>query len=190
MTLKQKETLVKRSIARHEARGEGLKARHATALLASITAREDAITAHALTVRTRAGVLRTLREGLAGTAIGPWATSIEQEGWRWNVSPFLIAAISGTESTFGAARCGFNAWGINACRGGPYFSSWEEGIAAEAKLLATGYLGQGLTSVYSIGGVYCGHGGGCSSWPYTTASFLTRFGAGPYDVRYPRATNN
>lgn len=122
-------------------------------------------------------VAHRLAVGLRGTPLGPYAFAIERSGHRWHVSPFFIAAISSIESSFGAAACDFNAFGINSCRG-YNFRSWPEGIEAEARLLRQGYLDKGSRSLWSIGPIYCPPCG--SSWGDHVASVMrSQFGEPP-----------
>jgi hypothetical protein len=93
----------------------------------------------------------------------------------------MVASIAGVESSFGAAACGGNAWGIGSCS--VRFASFTEGIAYTTRLLRTGYIARGLTSVWSIGVVYCPPCG--SRWGDQVAWFMRhRFNA-PAIVTYP-----
>lgn len=111
----------------------------------------------------------------------PYSYAIERSGLRWRVSPFLIAAISDVESSFGVAACGFNAWGIASCSG-YNFRSWPEGIEAEARLLRTGFLDHGASSPWAIGPSYCPPCG--SSWGDHVAYVMQRFFGEPPTVSY------
>jgi hypothetical protein len=88
-------------------------------------------------------VLRKLRIGLSGTPMAGTERELEAAGKRWHVSPFFIAAIAGTESSFGAAACSGNpknAYGLSSCTSGwrvPYFRSWAESYE---------FMGEFLTS--------------------------------------------
>lgn len=123
-----------------------------------------------------------INAGLAGTPLAGYGQVIDRAAARWNVSPFLIASIAGVESSFGAAACGGNAWGISSCRG-VSLTSFTAGAWYVAQLLRTGYIGRGLMDVWSIGRVYCPPCG--SSWGTNVAFFLrSRFHVG-LAVTYP-----
>ena len=101
-------------------------------------------------------VVQKLKRGLRGTPLAPHAFRLESEGWRWNINPFLVAAIAGTESSFGAAACGGNAWGIAAC--GISFGSFGEGIRYTTRLLRTNYLNLGYRTLDRVGSRYAACG--------------------------------
>lgn len=73
-----------------------------------------------------------LNQKLAGTPMAGSGFALVVEAKRWNVNPALIAAIAGTESSYGAAACSnnrFNAFGLSSCGSGwhvPTFRSWRE----------------------------------------------------------------
>lgn len=124
----------------------------------------------------RSRIVAVLRQGLHGYPLEVWAARFEQAGRRWNVSPYLMAAISGTESTYGLYVTPGNAWGIGP---GKWFADFGQGIDYLAQLLATQY---DLTSTWTVGPRYC-----CSGWGSTTGSIMqSRFAASPYALRYPR----
>jgi hypothetical protein len=125
-------------------------------------------------------IVQRLQAGLAGTPLEPYSYAIEKAGHQWNVSPFLIAAISGDESTFGEYACQGNAWGIASC--GITFPDFATGAMYEAHLLRTGYLSHGARSVWDIARSYCPN---CSEWPGNVAGFLQRFDASLYQLTYP-----
>ena len=54
---------------------------------------------------------------------------------RYNLPSGIMSAIAWRESSFGAQACGYNAWGVGACRGYNY-SSWDEGIEDATALFA------------------------------------------------------
>lgn len=126
-------------------------------------------------------IVNRLRAGLRGYPLEAWAERFERAGRQWNVSPYLMAAISGTESTFGLANsANGNAWGIGP--GIPY-RDFGDGIDHLARLLATSYpLDSG--SLTAVGNRYAACG---SCWGGRTGWFMqSRFGASPYALRYPR----
>jgi hypothetical protein len=67
---------------------------------------------------------------------------LEAAARKYRVSPYLIAAIAGTESSFGAAACRnnrYNAFGLSSCGSGwhvPSFRSWQEAYVFMAKFLS------------------------------------------------------
>ena len=128
----------------------------------------------------RLPVLRTLRAGLAGFPLALIADALEREGWRYNVSPYFLAAIAGKESTFGKAACGGNAWGIASC--GMTFPTFADGAHYTARLLRQNYIDDGLTTIPEIGYRYCvpPH-----SWIRDVTAIMRQyFGAAPV-VTYP-----
>lgn len=86
-------------------------------------------------------ILRRLRIGLDGTPMAGSEGALVAAGRRWGVSPYFIAAIAGTESSFGAAACRnnrYNAFGFSSCGSGwrvPYFRSWGEAYDFAARFL-------------------------------------------------------
>ena len=126
-------------------------------------------------------VVQKLKRGLRGTPLARHAFLLESEGWRWNVNPFLVASIAGTESSFGAAACGGNAWGIGNC--GFSFSSFGDGIHYATRLLRTNYLNLGYGTLDRMGARYAACG---SCWAARTGWFMRdRFGS-PLTLTYPR----
>jgi hypothetical protein len=69
------------------------------------------------------------------------------EAKQWNIHPALIAAIAGTESSYGAAACRnqpYNAYGLASCGTSwrvPYFASWRDSFRFMARFLATRWPG-------------------------------------------------
>ena len=99
-------------------------------------------------------VVQKLKRGLRGTPLARHAFLLESEGWRWNINPFLVASIAGTESSFGAAACGGNAWGIGNC--GFSFSSFGDGIHYATRLLRTELPEPRLRHARPHGSAICG----------------------------------
>lgn len=122
-----------------------------------------------------------LAHGLRGTPLARFAFVFEAAGHRWNVNPFLVAAISGTESSFGAAACGYNAWGLASCDGSVSLSSFQDGIRYTTRLLRLNYLNAGDTSVLSVGYKYAACG---SCWAAKTEGFMVQLGATGFDTAY------
>lgn len=156
-------------------------------IAAAVTLLICALPSHASTVKQKPSprflVVQQLQHGLAGTPLAPYAWALEREGFRWNVSPFFMAAISGTESSFGAAACGGNAWGIGSCVGYS-FASFREGIAFEARMLRTFYFDAGYRTIEQVGGRYAACG---SCWAAKTGWFMrSNFGVSASSLTYPR----
>jgi cell wall-associated NlpC family hydrolase len=112
---------------------------------------------------------------------GQGATFI-QAGRRYGVSPALLVAISGAESSFGKISSGAHnpfGWGP-----GIDFPSWAAGIAAVAKGLRSGYLDQGRKTVASIGSKWAPSAATNdptnlnSNWVQNVNSFLKELGGG------------
>lgn len=153
-------------------------------LLALTTAAHARGTKHS----PRYQVAAQLNRGLAHTPMANTGFALEAAGHRHHVSPFFIAAIAGTESSFGAAACTGNprnAFGLASCGTGwrvPYFPSWAA---------AYEFMGAFLTSRWPRARTtYDFHGyAACSScWGAKTAEHMrARFGVGP-TVTYERST--
>lgn len=83
-----------------------------------------------------------LRTPMRGTGWG-----LVNEARSYGLNPALIAAIAGTESTYGAAACRsnrFNAYGLSSCGTGwrvPAFRSWRESYRFMARFLSSRWPG-------------------------------------------------
>jgi hypothetical protein len=154
----------------------------AVALLAAAGAAQAEVTASTKGGHShRFTVVKKLKQGLRGTPLARHAFRFEAEGWRWNINPFLVASIAGVESSFGAAACGANAWGIANCARS--FSTFHEGIGYATKLLRTFYLDLGYVTLDSVGARYAACG---SCWASKTGWFMrNRFGSS-LRLTYPR----
>lgn len=130
-----------------------------------------------------------LNRGLAGTPMAGTGRELEAAGRRYHIHPAFIAAIAGTESSFGAAMCGnYNAYGLANCRGiwgVPTFRSWGDSYMFMAAFLT------GHTSVSSgwpkarTTYDYNGYAACSSCWGAKTEMYMrTRFGVSS-SVRYP-----
>lgn len=59
---------------------------------------------------------------------------LDNQGRKYGISPFFIAAVAGKESSYGAAACRNNpknVWGLGQCGRVwrvPYFETWTEAI--------------------------------------------------------------
>lgn len=127
-------------------------------------------------------VAAQLQRSLAGTALHGTGFTFEAEGHRWNVNPFFVAAISGTESSFGAARCGWNVFGWNSCNGDS-FTSFADAISTVTHSLRVDYMNRWrLFSVEAIGVTYCACG---SHWAEHTRIFMRQLGDVSGGVVYP-----
>lgn len=122
---------------------------------------------------------KRLNAGLAGTPLARLGFQFEAAGWRWNINPFLVAAIAGTESSFGKAACGGNAWGIGSC--GTSFVTFREGLWYTTRLLRLHYLDDGLVTLVQVGTRYAACG---PCWAAHTLRFMQWFDAGP-PLDYP-----
>lgn len=96
---------------------------------------------------------KQLRHGLQGTPLASIIETLEETGRKWNVNPVFVASIAGVESSFGAAACGGNAWGIGSCSTG--FATFAEGGRYTTRMLRASYINHGLRDPWSIGRVYC-----------------------------------
>ncbi len=94
----------------------------------------------------------------------------DRHGLDWK----LVAAIAGTESTFGKRipPGSYNAWGWGIPTGaqsGIGFKNWEQGIATVSEGLATRYYGRGAKTIYDVGWIYAANG---ISWGNHVTYFL------------------
>jgi len=128
--------------------------------------------------------VRRLNSGLAGTPMAGTGRELEAAGRHHHVSPFFIAAIAGTESSFGAAACSGNpknAYGLSSCTSGwrvPYFRSWAESYEFMGKFLTSRW--PNATSTYS----YSGYAACSSCWGAKNEYWMrSRFGV-TNSVRY------
>ena len=138
----------------------------------------------------REHVVQTLNRGLYDTPMAWTGRELEAAGWKWHVHPAFLAAITGAESSFGAAACRtnrFNAAGLGSCGSAwtpPYFRSWAHFYDYFARMIRRQW--PSARSPWDMHG-YCvdAHGNDCPTWPGKVAGFMRRlFGVGP-GVRYP-----
>ncbi len=89
---------------------------------------------------------------------------------RYNLDWRLVAAISGTESTFGKATPGgYNAWGWGVYGNQALrFNSWKDAIYAVSAGLRNNYYNRGLTNLFAINRVYASSG----HWAYSVNFFM------------------
>ncbi len=130
-------------------------------------------------------VIRRLQRGLAGTPMAGSERELEAAGRAYHVHPAFIAAIAGTESTFGEAACAsnrYNAFGLSSCGSGwsvPNFQSWGEAYRFMAAFL-TGHTRvtrgwPGARTTYD----YKGYAANSRSWGAKCAYWMqARFGLG------------
>jgi hypothetical protein len=123
-------------------------------------------------------IVRRLDAGLQGTPMSGLGAILEQQGRRYGISPFFMAAAAGTESSFGAAACANNrrnVWGLAACDGRwhvPYFNTWTEAIRFYARFLASRWHGH--STPYS----FTGYAACDACWGRKTSAHMGRFGVG------------
>ncbi len=82
-----------------------------------------------------------------------------KEADRLNLDWKLVAAIAGTESTFGKRipSNSYNAWGWAIFTGhndGKHFVSWKDGITTVSEGLRYKYMDKGATTIEQIGRIY------------------------------------
>lgn len=129
-------------------------------------------------------MIRTLQRGLTGTPMAGTGAELEAAGRRYHVHPAFIAAIAGTESTFGAAACAsnqYNAFGLSSCGSGwsvPNFQSWGEVYEFMGRFLSSRWPSAATTYDYH------GYAANSVSWGAKCAYWMqARFGLGN-GVRY------
>jgi hypothetical protein len=94
----------------------------------------------------------------------------DRNGLDWK----LVAAIAGTESTFGKhiPKNSYNAWGWGVFTGtqdGVHFDGWSDGIARVSEGLRKNYIDQGAETLYDIGWIYAANG---NSWGNHVSFFM------------------
>lgn len=143
------------------------------------------------TLHARGSMINRLNRGLDGTPMEGTGGELELAGRRYGIHPAFIAAIAGTESSFGAAACRnnrYNAFGLSSCGSGwsvPWFRSWADAYDFMGRFLT------GRTNVTSgwpnarTTWDYHGYAACSRCWGDKTAYWMrTRFGLPP-NVRYP-----
>lgn len=98
------------------------------------------------------------------------------EADRNNLDWKLVAAIAGTESTFGKhiPSGSHNAWGWGIPTGaqsGIGFKDWDHGIATVSEGLAKNYFGRGAKTIYDVGWIYAANG---NSWGNHVTFFMNK----------------
>jgi len=133
----------------------------------------------------RERVVKALDATLAGTPMQRTGRELEAAGWKHHVHPAFIAAIAGTESSYGRLACRnarYNAFGLASCGSSwrvPYFPTWSSAYTFMAKFLTSRW--PRATSPYH----YYGYAACSSCWGRATAYHMERFGLGT-NVRYGR----
>lgn len=137
----------------------------------------------------REHVVQTLDRGLYGTPMAWTGRELEAAGWKWHVSPYFIAAIAGTESSFGAAHCTQSRYwifGLGSCGRSwtpPYWQSWRGAYDYFARFLWDRWISRGARSATSIGYTFCPPCG--ARWGAKVEEHMRAlFGVGS-GVRYP-----
>lgn len=128
-------------------------------------------------------MVNLLNRGLAGTPMAGTGRELEAAGRRHHVHPAFIAAIAGTESSFGAAMCGsYNAYGLANCTGiwgVPTFRSWADSYEFMGHFLSSRW--PNARTPYD----YHGYAACDSCWGAKTEMHMRqRFGVSG-SVRYP-----
>ena len=130
-------------------------------------------------------VIRRLQQGLSGTPMDGSAGPLEAIARKWRISPYFIAAIAGTESSFGAAACSgnqFNAYGLSSCTTGwsvPHFRSWAESYEFMGRFLTSRWPNARTTYDYH------GYAKNSDSWGHKWAFWMrVKFGVDNL-VAYP-----
>jgi len=134
---------------------------------------------------TRSHNVNKLERGLAGTPMAGTGSILEQQGRRYHVSPFFMAAVAATESSLGRVPCSNNrknVWGLASCVNSwpvPYFETWREAIGFYAKFLSSRWPGH--STPYSFRGYAA-----CSDcWARKVSYWMGRLFGVPAVTRYP-----
>lgn len=147
-------------------------------------------------------VLTAVNSPMASTqaTLDSFLLSLFNTAWVRDVDPRLIVAVAGAESSYGTLACGTgsnNAWGIMhctacrpdgtqcvcTCRG---YSTWGDGAAHAAQILANYRNNLGLRTIEQLGTRYCDiAAGGCGVAAPTAGCGPVRPGdtAWTYNVR-------
>jgi len=133
----------------------------------------------------RERVVKALDATLAGTPMQRTGRELEAAGWKHHVHPAFIAAIAGTESSYGRLACRnarYNAFGLASCGSSwrvPYFPTWSSAYTFMAKFLTSRW--PRATSPYH----YFGYAANSSAWGRAVSYHMERFLLGT-NVRYGR----
>lgn len=105
--------------------------------------------------------------------LAPYADKFVTEADKNHLDWKLVTAISGVESTFGAAipTYSYNAWGWGVFTGkesGVNFKDWSDGIAQVSEGLKKNYIDKGAQSVEQIGRIYAAS----PAWSWKVNFFL------------------
>ena len=132
----------------------------------------------------RVQTARTLNRALAATPMAGTGWKLEQTGHRWKIHPALIAAIAGTESSFGRVPCRndrFNSYGLASCTNSwpvPRFRSWAHSFQFMGKFLSERWPRARTPFDYR------GYAACSDCWGRKTAYWMKWLGFGS-SVRYP-----
>lgn len=110
------------------------------------------------TVDTRANQLKSFLDAY-DSPLSAEAGFVIAEADRLNLDWKLVAAIAGTESTFGkhVPANSYNAWGWAIFTGeqdGKHFTSWKDGITTVSEGLRYNYIDKGAKTIEQIGRIY------------------------------------
>ena len=126
---------------------------------------------------THEDVIVQLESGLARTPMAGTGRDLFAAARKFRISPFFIAAIAGTESSFGAASCRgnpYNAFGLASCGSSwnvPYFPTWKHAYLFMGKFLTDRWPSASTTYHYY------GYAACSSCWGAKTAMHMrSRFG--------------
>jgi hypothetical protein len=132
----------------------------------------------------RAKTAIKLNRGLQNTPMRGTGWKLEAAGFKHKIHPAFIAAIAGTESSFGHRACRsdrFNAFGLASCTRSwpvPQFRSWKHVYGFMGAFLTRRW--PGASTPYSFRGYAA-----CSDcWARRVSFFMRRLGFGT-SVRYP-----
>lgn len=101
--------------------------------------------------------IQKINKQLDGALKGKGETFVSY-GYKYNVNPYLLAAISIHETGNGTSKAikdRNNAGGLMGNKGLMYFKTIDSSIEYMAQLLKTDYIDQGLTDIDSIQKKYC-----------------------------------
>lgn len=91
----------------------------------------------------RQSAVDLLNGGLEGSPMAHTGRALEAAGWKWHVSPFMVAGIAAKESSLGVHACRSNpknAFGLSSCGSGwyvPYFRTWAQAYDFVAHFIHT-----------------------------------------------------
>jgi hypothetical protein len=130
---------------------------------------------HQIDIDPRAEKLRAFLTSY-GSPLAAEAETFVAQADKNNLDWKLVAAIAGTESTFGKEipTGSYNGWGwgiFTGAQDGVHFKDWADGIAQVSEGIRKNYINRGAKDLYDIGWIYAANG---NSWATHTGYFIEK----------------